>query len=94
MAPKSVLLAASERRETLYSAFMFPSWKSEIEIASRILAAWCRERDYAGPTPFDALTSTCFMLAIKTSPRRPTLDAVFQPSSVTSENCPPPPKES
>jgi hypothetical protein len=34
--------------------------KSEIEHAYESLAAWCRERDYAGHDPFDALNSRLF----------------------------------
>ncbi|HEX8845834.1 MAG TPA: hypothetical protein VF791_14370 [Pyrinomonadaceae bacterium] len=34
--------------------------ESELERAYRSLAAWCRERDYAGHDPFDALNSRLF----------------------------------
>ena len=34
--------------------------QSEIERAYRSLDAWCRERDYAGHDPFDALNSSLF----------------------------------
>ena len=34
--------------------------KVELESAYRSLAAWCRERDYAGHDPFDALNSRLF----------------------------------
>src|SRR3982751_1675205 len=34
--------------------------ESELERAYRTLAAWCRERDFAGHDPFDALNSRLF----------------------------------
>ncbi|MDQ3819177.1 MAG: hypothetical protein M3362_16085, partial [Acidobacteriota bacterium] len=37
-----------------------PILKSELERTYKILVAWCRERDYAGYDPFDALNSRLF----------------------------------